>query len=97
MPLSSKLRKAGFHDYGYAYAITRSGAEKLLALQTPVLYTVDNLLAHAITNNVVNGYIVYPAAVLHDGLSDRKAGDSYIRKLILKFIHENTCSIPEAL
>lgn len=78
-PFSSKLRKAGFHDYTYAYAITRSGAEKLLALQTPIQYIADNLLAHAITNNVVNGYIVYPAAVLHDSLSDGTARDSYIR------------------
>ena len=78
-PFSSNLRKAGFHDYTYSYAITRTGAEKLLTMQTPIQYIADNLLAHAITNNIVNGYIVYPAVILHDSLPDGTARDSYIR------------------
>jgi len=76
---SPNLKKAGFHDYTYAYAITKSGAEKLLQMQTPIQYIADNLLAHAITKNIVNGYIVYPAAILHDNLPDGTARDSYIR------------------
>jgi glycosyl transferase, family 25 len=78
-PFSSNLKKAGFHDYTYAYAVTRSGAEKLLKMQTPIQYIADNLLAHAITKKIVTGYIVYPAAMLHDNLPDGSARDSYIR------------------
>jgi hypothetical protein len=48
-------------------------------MQSPIQYIADNLLAHAVTNNLVNGYIVYPAAFLHDNLPDGTARDSYIR------------------
>ena len=78
-PFSANLKKAGFHDYTYAYGITKKGAEKLLRMQTPIQYIADNLLAHAITKNIINGYIVYPAAVLHDNIADGTARDSYIR------------------
>lgn len=78
-PYSAHLKKAGFHDYTYAYAITKSGATKLSQMQTPIQYIADNLLAHAITKNIVSGYIVYPAAILHDNLADGTARDSYIR------------------
>jgi glycosyl transferase family 25 len=78
-PFSSQLKKAGFHDYTYAYAINRSAAEKLLQMQSPIQYIADNLLAHAVTNNLLNGYIVYPPAFLHDNLPDGTARDSYIR------------------
>lgn len=76
---STHLKKAGFHDYTYAYALTLSGAKKLLSLQTPIHYIADNLLAYAITNEIVNGYIVYPPVFLHDSLPDGTARDSYIR------------------
>ena len=79
LPYSNHLKKAGFHDFAHAYAITRSGAEKFLRMQTPIQYIADNLLAHAITRNIVSGYIVYPAAILHDNLPDGTPRDSYIR------------------
>jgi len=79
LPYSNHLKKAGFHDFAHAYAITRSAAEKLLKMQTPIQYIADNLLDHAITRNIVNGYIVYPAAILHDNLPDGTPRDSYIR------------------
>ena len=78
-PFSKHLKLAGFHDYTYAYAITTTGAEKLLQMQTPIQFIADNLLAHAITKKIVTGYIVYPAAILHDNLPDGTARDSYIR------------------
>ena len=78
-PFSTHLKKAGFHDYTYAYAITKTAAEKLLQMQSPIQYVADNLLAHAITKNVLKGYIVYPAAFLHDALPDGTIRDSYIR------------------
>ncbi len=78
-PFSSQLKTAGFHDYTYAYAITKSGAEKLLQMQTPIQYIADNLLAHAATRGIVKGHITYPAVFLHDSLPDGSARDSYIR------------------
>lgn len=78
-PFSQHLKKAGFHDYTYAYAINRSGTEKLLKMQTPIQYIADNLLAYAATNEVVNGYIVFPQVFLHDSLPDGTQRDSYIR------------------
>ena len=78
-PYSAHLKKAGFHDYTYAYAVTRAGAEKLLRMQTPIQYIADNLLAHAATKGIVNGYITWPAVFLHDSLPDGTHRDSYIR------------------
>lgn len=78
-PFSKHLKKAGFHDYTYAYAINRSGAEKLVSMQTPIQYIADNLLAHAVTKKMVNGYIAWPKVFLHDSLPDGTHRDSYIR------------------
>ena len=79
LPYSNHLKKGGFHDFAHAYAVTSIGAEKLLKMQTPIQYIADNLLAYAITKNIVNGYIVYPATILHDNLPDGTPRDSYIR------------------
>ena len=78
-PFSQHLKKAGFHDYTYAYAINSSGAKKLLKMQTPIQYIADNLLAHAATNGIVKSYITWPPVFLHDSLPDGKHRDSYIR------------------
>ena len=78
-PFSQHLKKAGFHDYTYAYAINSSAAKKLLKMQTPVQYIADNLLAHAATNGIVKSYITWPPVFLHDSLPDGKHRDSYIR------------------
>jgi glycosyl transferase family 25 len=78
-PFSTHLKKAGFHDYAHAYGITKAASEKLIQMQTPVQYIADNLLAYAITKNIINGYIAYPAVILHDNLPDGTARDSYIR------------------
>jgi glycosyl transferase, family 25 len=78
-PFSQYLKKAGFHDYTYAYAITRTGAKKLIGMQTPIQYIADNLLAHAASKEVVTGYIVSPPVFLHDSLPDGTHRDSYIR------------------
>jgi len=78
-PFSKHLKKAGFHDYTYAYAINRSGAEKLIKMQTPIQYIADNLLAHAAAKQVVQAYITYPPVFLHDNHPDGTHRDSYIR------------------
>jgi glycosyl transferase, family 25 len=56
-PYNQHWRRAGFHDCTHAYAVSRRGAEKLLAMQTPVGFIADNLLAHACASRVVNGYV----------------------------------------
>ncbi|MBS1567375.1 MAG: glycosyltransferase family 25 protein [Bacteroidetes bacterium] len=78
-PYSTHLKKAGFHDYTYAYALSAAGAEKLVRLQTPVQYIADNLLAHAATTGLLNAFIAYPPVFLHDNLPDGTHSESYIR------------------
>jgi hypothetical protein len=78
-PYSTHLKKAGFHDYTYAYGISQAAADKLLKMQTPIQYIADNLLAHAATNEIVNSYIVWPKMFLHDNLPDGTHRHSYIR------------------
>lgn len=56
-PYSVHLKKAGYHDFTSAYAITRKAAEKLFELQSPVCFPSDHLLAYAVTNEIINGYI----------------------------------------
>lgn len=55
--------KAGYHDCTHAYGLTKAGAEKLLALQTPISFVADNLLAHAATNELVKAYIIQPKII----------------------------------
>ena len=57
---SKHLSVAGFHDYTDAYAVTLSGAKKLLELQSPVSYVADNLLAIASASKKVNAFISHP-------------------------------------
>ena len=58
--ISKHVSAAGFHDYTDAYAITLSGAKKLLELQSPVSYVADNLLAIASSSKKVNAFISHP-------------------------------------
>ncbi|HYC30618.1 MAG TPA: hypothetical protein VEB42_17400, partial [Chitinophagaceae bacterium] len=61
--VSEHFYQAGFHDCTHAYAITQSAAKKLLALQQPISFIADNLLAYAVTNQVVKGYIMQPKMI----------------------------------
>ncbi len=61
--ISAHIYQAGYHDCTHAYAITQSAAKKLLRLQQPVSFVADNLLAHAVTNEIVNGYFVRPKII----------------------------------
>jgi glycosyl transferase family 25 len=78
-PFSLHLKKAGFHDYTYAYGLTKTSAEKLIYMQQPLQYIADNLLAYACTKEIIKGYITWPQIFLHDNLPDGTARDSYIR------------------
>lgn len=76
---SARLKKAGFHDFTFAYAINSNAAKKLIQMQTPIQYIADNLLAYASSTNVLEAYIAYPAVFLHDAQSDGTPRSSYIR------------------
>jgi glycosyl transferase family 25 len=78
-PYSAHLRKAGFHDFTYAYAVSRSGSEKLSQMQTPIQYIADNLLAHAATKEILKSFITWPVVFLHDVPVDGGSVQSYIR------------------
>lgn len=78
-PFSDHLKKAGFHDFTYAYAITNSAARKLIEMQTPIQYIADNLLAHASTEEVIQAFTVCPKVFLHDEGPGGQARLSYIR------------------
>jgi glycosyl transferase family 25 len=78
-PYSKHLKKSGFHDFTFAYGLTRRCAEKFLKMQTPIQYVADNLLAYAATNDTINAFITYPPTFLHDEFPDGTPKDSYIR------------------
>ena len=62
-PFSKHLQKAGFHDCAHAYAITGKTAATFLAMQTPVSYIADHLLAYAASNQVVKSFITLPRLI----------------------------------
>jgi len=74
---STHLKKAGYHMYTSAYAITESAAKELLKMQTPIAYIADDLLAHAVTNNVIKGFISVPKLFTQESQSD-KSSVSYV-------------------
>ena len=61
--VSEHLYTSGYHDCTHAYAITLSGAKKLLQLQTPISFFPDNLLAHAATNEIIKAFITVPKII----------------------------------
>jgi glycosyl transferase family 25 len=58
--LSTHIVKSGYQDLIHAYAVTNSGAKKLLAWNTPVVYPADTSISYAIMNNTVNAYLSVP-------------------------------------
>jgi glycosyl transferase, family 25 len=74
---SPHLKKAGYHMYTSAYAITATAAKKLLQMQTPIAYIADDLLAHAVTNNVVKGFISVPKLFTQESQGNKTSG-SYV-------------------
>lgn len=54
---STYLKIAGYHDCTHAYCVTPQAAKILLAHQTPITLTADNLLAHCCTSRLLNAFI----------------------------------------
>ncbi len=78
---SEHLRCAGFHDFTSAYAITDVAAKTLIKLQTPLAFVADNLLAHACTNKLVNGFVSMPKVFVQASQSeDKKYRMSYVEE-----------------
>jgi glycosyl transferase family 25 len=77
-PFSRHLLKAGFHDCTHAYAISRRGAEKLLAEQRPVIHRADNALSALVLKNELNAFITRPS-LFHQQIFSDKGHRSHIR------------------
>lgn len=78
---SAHLFKAGYHEFASAYAITNAGAKKLVAMQTPICYQSDNLLANACANEVVKGYVSCPKVFLNASqLLDKRTREKYVEE-----------------
>jgi glycosyl transferase, family 25 len=54
------IRTAAGHDYTHSYAVTRTGAEKLLGGAYPVVHTADGWLENKILRRDVRAYISVP-------------------------------------
>ncbi len=74
-PFSTHLKKAGYHEYTSAYALTLTAAQTLLKLQTPISFIADNLLGYAITNQLVKGYLTVPR--LFEQESQQEGGNTF--------------------
>jgi glycosyl transferase family 25 len=71
---SENLNWAGYHDFTSAYSITAPAATKLIDLQTPIAFRADNLLAHACSNKLLEGFISVPKVFMQaKHLQDKKA------------------------
>jgi glycosyl transferase family 25 len=76
-PYSKHLKIAGHHDYTDAYAITNSGAKKLLELQNPIAFWPDHLLAYACSNKIIKAFISVPKLFLQESQTNKSAVGSY--------------------
>ncbi|HVX50269.1 MAG TPA: glycosyltransferase family 25 protein [Chitinophagaceae bacterium] len=76
-PYSNHLKIAGHHDFGSAYALTQSAAQKLLQLQTPIAYWSDHLLAYAASNRLVNAYLTVPKLFVQESQFNKAVVGSY--------------------
>ena len=73
------LLVAGHHQFASAYAVTRSAAEKLVKLQTPLSFQSDHLLSFASTNQLLKAYISYPKVFLNESqLQDKRTREKYV-------------------
>lgn len=54
------IRTAGGHDFTHAYAVTRNGAQKLLADSYPVCHTADGWLEHKVLAGDMKAFICVP-------------------------------------
>lgn len=73
---SPHLRRAGRHMCTHAYAVSREGARKLAALQTPVAYAADQLLTMAVLQGRIEAYAAFPALFDQESLEHSAGHDA---------------------
>lgn len=61
--VSPHVYRAGYHDCIHAYAVTLEAARTMLRLQQPVSFIADNLVAYAVTNGLLKGYVIQPKII----------------------------------
>ncbi|HEX9240970.1 MAG TPA: glycosyltransferase family 25 protein [Anaeromyxobacter sp.] len=59
-PFSPNLRRAGRHMCAHAYAVTREAARKLVAANTPIAYSADQLLTRMVLEGRLEAYVAEP-------------------------------------
>jgi glycosyl transferase family 25 len=74
-PYSTRLRRAGYHDGTYAYAVSGTGAAKLLEAQTPIVHPADHAFVRLVLGGRLNAFVTEPKAF--DEVSATIAGPRY--------------------
>lgn len=72
-PVNRHFAVAGKQFCAHAYTLTRSGAETLVAMQTPIVLNADNALMVAAMRGDLRAYIALPCLFGQDSL-DRASG-----------------------
>ena len=75
---SRYLKKAGYHDYASAYAVSKKAMKKLIELQTPIIFPADHVLPYAITNNLLKGFITLPKVFTQQSQTDKESVGSFV-------------------
>lgn len=69
-PFNEYFDIAGKHFMTHAYSVTRSAAESLIRLQTPIKLNADNALMYAVLSGEIRAYVAQPK------LFDQRSADS---------------------
>lgn len=69
-PYSARLRRAGLHDCTHAYALSRAGAQQLLAAHQPIVAHIDSFISYQVLNGQLNAFVSVPSFF-------DQVGDSY--------------------
>lgn len=77
---SRHLKKAGYHDFASAYAITKETAALLVNMQTPVIYLSDQLLPLTCTEEMVRGFISIPKLFIQQSQLHKEIVGSYVEE-----------------
>lgn len=83
-PFSDNLKYAGWHYGGYAYALSKSGAEKYIRLQTPIAQENDSTLGKLCYKELVNAFIIKDEIVVPNSTIESSIGSSVKDKAIKK-------------